>query len=278
VERQDPSKHAIYYQAFSNGLLTGDPASVVVSAPTLADSLFRPFGSLELLEEEYRRLAREGGVEGMNAILGALGQSGAPEVESLLREASVHSVRAVRLAATRALEALLGEEVPSSEEVGGPERTVDWEALAQLGPRPRLVLETDQGPVTLVLDTESAPLTVQTIAGLAMDGLYDGVPFHRVVPNFVVQGGDFSRQDGFGGPGFAIRSEFTLLPYRRGVLGMASSGKDTEGSQFFITHSRQPHLDGAYTSFGWVEEGMDIVDSLYEEHRILSARIEPGTS
>jgi peptidylprolyl isomerase len=118
-------------------------------------------------------------------------------------------------------------------------------------------------------------LTVQTIAGFAQEGLYAGVPFHRVVPNFVAQTGDFARQDGFGGPGFAIRSEFTLIPYRRGVLGMASAGKDTEGSQFFITHSLQPHLDGGYTSFGWVVEGMDIVDRLYEEDRIVSARIEP---
>ena len=97
-----------------------------------------------------------------------------------------------------------------------------------------------------------------------------------MVPNFVAQGGDFTRKDGFGTPDFRIRSEFTQTPYRRGVLGMASSGKDTEGSQFFVTHSMQPHLEGSYTSFGWVQEGMDVVDLLYEEDRILSARVEPG--
>ena len=114
------------------------------------------------------------------------------------------------------------------------------------------------------------------IKELARRGFYDGVPFHRVVPNFVAQTGDFARQDGFGGPGFAIRSELTLTPYHRGVLGMASAGKDTEGSQFFITHSVQPHLGGGYTSFGWVVEGMDVIDGLYEEDRILSARVDPG--
>ena len=98
-----------------------------------------------------------------------------------------------------------------------------------------------------------------------------------MVPNFVVQGGDFTRRDGYGGPGFEIRSEFTETPFLRGVLGMASSGKDTEGSQFFITHSMQPHLGGAYTAFGWAEDGMDVVDLLYQEDLIVSARVEPGS-
>jgi peptidylprolyl isomerase len=146
-----------------------------------------------------------------------------------------------------------------------------------LGSRPRLILDTEKGRIVLVLDAESAPLTVQTIAGFAQEGKYDGIPFHRVMPNFVVQGGDFARGDGFGGPGFSIRSEFTQTPYLRGALGMASSGKDTEGSQFFITHSMQPHLDGGYTVFGWVEEGMDAVDLLYEEDLILASSVEPGT-
>ena len=160
----------------------------------------------------------------------------------------------------------------------GDERVIDWEALSDLGPRPKLILETEKGTVTLVLDSEGAPQTVQTIAGLAQEGLYDGTPFHRVVPNFVVQGGDFARQDGFGGPGFTIRSEFTQTPFRRGVLGMASAGKDTEGSQFFIMHSMAPHLDGGYTAFGWVESGMDVVDQLYAEDRVLTARVEPDQS
>ncbi len=124
------------------------------------------------------------------------------------------------------------------------------------------------------LETEEAPQTVQTIARLAEAGRYDGVPFHRVVPNFVVQGGDFASGDGFGGPGFTIRSELTLIPYLRGVIGMASAGKDTEGSQFFITHSMQPHLDGGYTAFGWVVEGMDVVDRLLVGDRIVRATIE----
>jgi peptidylprolyl isomerase len=139
-----------------------------------------------------------------------------------------------------------------------------------------LILETEKGRVVLALDAEEAPLTVQTMAGFAAAGQLDDVPFHRVVPNFVVQGGDFTRKDGFGGPGFAIRSEFTQISYARGVVGMASSGKDTEGSQYFITHSPQPHLDGGYTAFGWVVDGMDVLDRIYEEDRVVTAWVESG--
>jgi peptidylprolyl isomerase len=160
---------------------------------------------------------------------------------------------------------------------GADPAAIDWGYLAGLGTDPRLILETGRGTVVVRLDPEEAPLTVQTIARLAQEGRYDGVPFHRVVPNFVVQGGDFTSRDGFGGPGFTIRSEFTLIPYRRGVIGMASAGKDTEGSQFFITHSMQPHLDGGYTSFGWVVEGMDAVDRLLVGDRIVRARIASGS-
>jgi peptidylprolyl isomerase len=253
VERKDPGTVARYFEAFVNGLRTGDPAAGSISAPALADSAFLPLGSIAVLRNE---------LNGPN--------------------------EAIRDAVAEALSTLAGEEVetaggpadapPASDELADADRQVDWEALAALGPRPKLILEMEKGTVTLILDAESAPLTVQTIAGFAQEGLYDDTPFHRVVPNFVVQGGDFSRQNGSGGPGFSIRSEFTQIPYRRGVIGMASSGKDTEGSQFFITHSMAPHLDGGYTAFGWVESGMDVVDVLYEEDRILRARVEPDRS
>ena len=115
---------------------------------------------------------------------------------------------------------------------------------------PVLVLETERGVVVVDLFTEEAPLTVMTLARLAEEGRLDGVPFHRVLPNFMVQGGDVERGDGLGDPGFWIPSELTHLRYVRGTLGMARTDKDTENSQFFITHSMQPHLDGGYTAFG----------------------------
>jgi peptidylprolyl isomerase len=277
VEKGDPSTHEAYFQLFAEGLRAADPASSYVAAPALADSAFLPLGSVELLMNEYFRLSPEEELEGMRVILGALGETGVPEVEAFLNDVARSETEGLREAATQALARLRGEETEREDVLRPAEKAIDWTGLAQIGSRVRLLLETEKGPVVLILDSESAPLTVQTIAGFAMEGQYDGVPFHRVVPNFVVQGGDFSRHDGYGGPGFRIRSEFTETPYLRGVIGMASSGKDTEGSQFFITHSMQPHLDGGYTVFGWVEEGMDVVDLLYEEDLILSASVEAGT-
>jgi cyclophilin family peptidyl-prolyl cis-trans isomerase/HEAT repeat protein len=278
AEKKDTGTVAEYFRVFSDGLRTGDPSTIFVSAPALADSAFLALGSLDLLMAEYEKLQLPDGLEGKQAILRSIGATGALEAEEFLRSASMETNEGLRAAGVDALAQLTGQEVEVAVEAEESGRTVDWAALRALGPMPRLILETEKGTVTLVLDTESAPLTVQTIAGFAQEGLYDDTPFHRVVPNFVVQGGDFAREDGFGGPGFSIRSEFTRIPYARGVLGMASSGKDTEGSQFFITHSMARHLDGGYTAFGWVESGMDVVDILYEENRILTARVEPGGS
>ena len=98
-------------------------------------------------------------------------------------------------------------------------------------------------------------------------GFYDGLLFHRVVPDFVIQGGD-PRGDGFGGPGYDIRDEINPLRYRRGVAGMALAGPDTGGSQFFITLSEQPHLDGGYTSFGEVVAGDEVLDRIVPGDRI----------
>ncbi len=276
VERQDSSKHARYYQVFSEGLRGKDLASVVIAAPALADSAFQAYGALTLLQEVYRELSVPD-VEAKTAILRALGHTGDESVADLLREESSSPSQGIRDAAEAALGSLTGTTFLSGQ--GPPSesgRTVDWQALRSLGAQPRLILETEKGRIVLVLDAEEAPLTVQTIAGFAAAGQFDDVPFHRVVPNFVAQGGDFTRKDGFGGPGFSIRSEFTQVPYMRGVAGMASSGKDTEGSQYFITHSPQPHLDGAYTAFGWVVEGMDVLDRIYEEDRVVTARVESG--
>lgn len=120
---------------------------------------------------------------------------------------------------------------------------------------------TNPGKIEIELLFEAAPLTVLTFIDLAESGFYEGLEFHRVVPNFVVQGG-CPRGDGWGGPDDMMRCEYSDLPYERGTVGIATSGRDTGGSQFFITHSPQPHLDARYTIFGQVLYGMDIVDQL----------------
>lgn len=126
---------------------------------------------------------------------------------------------------------------------------------------PEVLCTTDQGTFTIKLDGEIAPNTCAMFMGLISRGYYDNLIFHRVVPDFVVQGGD-PRGDGWGGPGYTIRSEWSRARYKRAFVGIAHDGKDTGGSQFFITLSEQPHLNGRYTIFGEVKEGMRIVDKI----------------
>ena len=140
--------------------------------------------------------------------------------------------------------------------------TADYErALARLGKQVRAVVTTDKGSFTINLLPEDAPLTVDNFVQLAKRNYFNGLTVHRVVPNFVIQDGD-PRGDGNGGPGYQIRCEINEAPYERGAVGMALSGKDTGGSQWFVTHSPQPHLDGGYTVFGNVVSGMDVVDNI----------------
>ena len=134
-------------------------------------------------------------------------------------------------------------------------------ALGRIGRNPRAVVTTTKGSFTMELLPDAAPLTVDNFVQLAQRNYFRNVTFHRVVPNFVIQGGD-PRGDGNGGPGYAIRCEINQLMYDRAAIGMALSGKDTGGSQWFVTHAAQPHLDGGYTIFGRVVAGMDVVDRI----------------
>jgi cyclophilin family peptidyl-prolyl cis-trans isomerase/HEAT repeat protein len=136
----------------------------------------------------------------------------------------------------------------------------------------RATMKTHRGTIVLELFGADAPITVWNFMNLARTGYYKGTGFHRVVPNFVAQDGD-PRGDGSGGPGYAIRDEFNPRRYERGALGMALSGPDTGGSQYFITHSPQPHLDGHYTVFGRVLTGYDVLDRIVQGDRILSITV-----
>jgi len=147
-------------------------------------------------------------------------------------------------------------------------------ALSRIGRNVRAVVTTSKGSFTIELLPESAPLTVDNFIQLAQRDYFRNVTFHRVVPNFVIQGGD-PRGDGNGGPGYAIRCEINQLLYDRAALGMALSGKDTGGSQWFVTHAPQPHLDGGYTIFGSVVAGMDVVDRIVRGDVIQSIVVGP---
>ena len=138
--------------------------------------------------------------------------------------------------------------------------------------QPMAVIETDDGVVTLQLYGREAPLVVEAFVRLANEGFYRNTVFHRVVPNFVVQDGD-PRGDGTGGPGFSLRESFSRRRHERGCVGLATSGPDTGGSQYYLCHSSQPHLDGAYTVFGTVLSGFDVMDRIVQGDRMVRIRI-----
>jgi cyclophilin family peptidyl-prolyl cis-trans isomerase len=124
-----------------------------------------------------------------------------------------------------------------------------------------LRVHTEKGVLGIDFSGAPAPVGQRALAALAERGYFDGLRWHRVVPDFVIQGGD-PRGDGYGGPGYTLPCEWSNLVYERGTVGIALAGKDTGGSQIFVTQSRQPHLDGRYTVVGRVTEGLDVLDRI----------------
>lgn len=150
--------------------------------------------------------------------------------------------------------------------------SVNWEALSGIPVGQQVIISTAKGAVTVELFVEEAPVSTWNFLQLIESGFYSHQYIHRVVPNFVAQDG-CPRGDGYGGPDHLIPSEFTSRRYEAGSLGMASAGPDTESSQWFITHSPTPHLEGRYTQFGRVTTGMDVVQRLEVGDAILGYEI-----
>lgn len=145
---------------------------------------------------------------------------------------------------------------------------INWDFVKNIPKNQRVQIVTDKGEITLTLLVEGSPGSVANFVNLVNQKYFDGKIFHRVVPNFVIQTG-CNRGDGYGSEAYSIRSEFSLHRYEEGAVGMASAGKDTEGTQWFITHSPTPHLDGRYTLFATVESGMDAVHKIEVGDKIL---------
>lgn len=138
--------------------------------------------------------------------------------------------------------------------------------------------DTSRGPIKIELYPDKAPLTVANFVNLAKRGFYDGLNFHRVIADFMIQGG-CPEGSGRGGPGYRFEDETTNgVRHERGVLSMANAGPNTNGSQFFITHVATPWLDGKHTVFGKVIEGMDVVDAIKQGDVIKSLKIEGDAS
>lgn len=254
---------------------------VVRKAAAEAIGTVKPTAGPAALMDAYQRSLGDPTYLARAAVLGALRAYGAETATPLLTDALRDKDWALRYRAA----ALLTELDPSSDArtrirpvpTDQPEAWYSRVALVAPPVSTHVYIDTDRGTIQLELAVLDAPITVDTFVRLARGGFFDGIPIHRVVPDFVIQGGD-PRGDGEGGPGFTIRDEINQLPYLRGTVGMALDWADTGGSQFFITHSPQPHLDGRYTVFGRVIAGMDVVDAVQQWDVIRRVRVWDGSS
>lgn len=211
------------------------------------------------------------------SIIDALGKQKTGAANDAIKTGLKSDDHLIRRRAMAALKANNADDSPDHVAVQTRNRLSDYErALNRVNKFVLATVKTRLGSLTIELRPSEAPLTVDNFVQLAKRGYFNGVTFHRVVANFVIQGGD-PRGDGNGGPGYSIRCEINMIPYDRGAVGMALSGKDTGGSQWFVTHSPQPHLDGGYTVFGNVVDGMDVVDSIERGDTILSISINERT-
>lgn len=241
-----------------------DPDNAVFSqAATTAGKLgIKPVG--EVIRARLAALLTAQDFEAAAATMDALGALEDRASESTLRALITFPNHTIADHASKAL-AALGVKLPARPAPRDPKPVLRPTAKAA-------VISTTKGSFTLDLFSADAPLTVQSFVQLAEKGFYDGLLFHRVVGDFVVQGGD-PRGDGWGGPGYTIPCEINPRRYHRGAVGMALAGKDTGGSQWFVTHAPQPHLDGRYTVFGQVRT-FDVVDALAVGDRILKVTIQ----
>jgi HEAT repeat protein/cyclophilin family peptidyl-prolyl cis-trans isomerase len=212
------------------------------------------------------------------AILGALEALKAPEAKDFATRALADREWSTRLRAAALLERLDSTSTADVQRPAPPrlERAA-YATLTAPPVSPHAFIDTSRGTIEIELAVLDAPMTCNNFATLARKGFYNGLRFHRVLGDFVAQTGD-PRGDGSGGPGYSIRDELNDLPYLRGTIGMALSGKDTGGSQFFLTRSPQPHLDAKYTVFARVVTGMDVVDRLQQGDTIERIRVWDGVT
>jgi cyclophilin family peptidyl-prolyl cis-trans isomerase/HEAT repeat protein len=255
----DAAPTLLDYVGHQDALLRSAAVEGLSALEKLSDRRF-----VEAFGQAFDAALASGDIDTRIVAVDALAKSGNDNGKNTLRRiAASDPVRVVR---QRALVALGEGGFASPEEAAV--RAVDarrlvsiYEPGAELRYSPHVLISTRYGKIVMVLDLVDAPLTSLSFVRLAHAGFFNGLTFHRVVPGFVIQGGDPSGS-GAGGLGLTVRCEYNGRPYGRGSVGMALAGKDTGSSQFFIALEPQPHLDGAYTQFGQVVSGMDIVERI----------------
>jgi cyclophilin family peptidyl-prolyl cis-trans isomerase/HEAT repeat protein len=257
------------------------PDFVVRSAAAQALAQLKAAEAVPDLRAAYTAAAADTAYTARASILAALVQLDPAGSRPLLDEALKDKDWALRV---RAADLLREQKVTDGvaaamrpATAGEDVESASWKAMVAPPFSPHAFIETDKGTIEIELAVLDAPITSRSFVNLARKGFFNNVRFHRIVPDFVVQGGD-PRGDGEGGPGFTLRDELNQRPYLRGTVGMALDWRDTGGSQFFITHSPAPHLDARYTVFGTVVAGMDVVDRLLPWDVIRRVRIRDGVN
>jgi cyclophilin family peptidyl-prolyl cis-trans isomerase len=259
--------------------LKGDDFAIRAAAANALATL-KATSAVPALVEAYNSALADSTYTARGAAMAAVNAIEPMTGRQLLRQALSDPDWAVRVRAAQLLREQGATDVDEAIRPATPGRSVDEPAAtALLSPSysPHAFIETDKGMIEIELAILDAPITVENFMTLARKGFFNGLAIHRVVPDFVVQDGD-PRGDGEGGPGYTIRDELNLRPYLRGTVGMALDWEDTGGSQWFITHSPQPHLDARYTVFGHVVDGMEVVDRLTVGDIVRGVRIRDGLS
>lgn len=227
-----PSMQQAFIDAYRKGMQTGDAAVI----GTIAAALMNPSLNYKKLITDYQFLYE------------AKSKLSLPRDNEALQPLEA----AIAYFENRELEKPVANEF---------NHLIDWEFVKTIPHDQQVRIQTSKGNIIIQLLVEEAPGSVANFLQLTNSGYFNGKNFHRVVPNFVIQGG-CNRGDGWGSEDYSIRSEFSMRKYKEGSVGMASAGKDTEGTQWFITHSPTPHLDGRYTIFAEVVSGMDVVHQM----------------
>lgn len=258
---------------FSEFVSSKDPSIIDLCITSLSDSIYINDISetRTILALDYQDMSYPKDKEAMRLVIRALGDMKAENAAEILKGGLNSADYEIAKESADALKKITGKDFTFTAK----RRYLDNTEKLNLPDKQKYVLlNTNRGSIKIKLFTYEAPYTVLNFLALAEKGFYNNTVFHRVIPNFVIQGGD-PLNSGWGGPEYSIRSEFAPLHYERGILGMASDGKDTEGSQFFITHSPFYHLDNSYTIFGEVTEGMDVVDRIYIGDVLISVTTIP---
>jgi HEAT repeat protein/cyclophilin family peptidyl-prolyl cis-trans isomerase len=260
-------------------LKSGEP--VIRAAAAEGIGTLRPDGGAAALTDAYQRSLNDTTYVGRAAVLAALRAYGTDAARPVLTDALADKDWAVRLRAADLLTALNPASDARNRIRPAPSiHDAEWYSRVALTAPPvstQVFIDTDRGTVQLELAVLDAPITVDSFVTLARQGFFDGLPVHRVVPDYVIQTGD-PRGDSQGGPGYTIRDEINQRTYLRGTVGMAlDDWRDTAGSQFFVTLSPQPQLDGRYTVFGRVIQGMEIIDAFQPGDIVRRVRVWDGT-